>query len=273
MKNHKNIYFILGIILIVFISFFLFREFIFKSPEENLTKDEGLKILKQIFPRKSIILQDDKNHYVIEGKDYYVKKIGDLNKDNFNEFVVMEIIKGEKRTHSFYSIDSSFVKTYLLIDNIDNFEWYSGNEEYKSREIDLSFKDITSDGIDEIFVPYEKNAKNNRWYQILTFDEKNKKLVKILEKHYQEEKPTEIIGFDEIEKEGDFVVMTWHGTYSKGKSYYFVEENILNFEKGVGAYGNPDIEGEYEYREIDKEGNVVYKETRKGSVWTDSLSR
>ena len=88
-----------------------------------------------------------------------------------------------------------------------------------------------------------------------------------------QEKQTEIIDFDEIARKGDFVVTAWHGTWSRGKLYYSVEGNILNFEKSVGAYGNPDIEGEYEYREIDKNENVVYKETRQGSVWTDSLSR
>jgi len=273
MRNSKKFYFILGIILIIiFTSFFLLKGIIFK-PEQPLVVNDEIELLKQIFPDKLIIPQEDQGHYIIDGKDYYVKKIGDLNKDNSVEFVLMERIQEGGKKLSFYSIDLKAEKTYLLLDNIIDFEWYSGQEDYKNREIELFFKDITADGINEIIVPYERNAKGNRWYQILTFDEKNKTLIKMLARYYQEEKPTEIIGFDEIEKEGEFVVMTWHGTWSRGKAYYSIEGNILNFEKGVRAEGQPDNMEYYEYQEIDKQGNIVYKETRQGSIWTDSLSR
>lgn len=271
MKNHKNVYFILGIILIIFVSLFLFREVILR-PEQPIVENDELKLLKQIFSEKLIVPQDEINHYIVNGKDYYVKNISDLNKDSLTEFVVMERIKEGGKNYTFYGADSNIKEIQLLIDNIVDFEWYSGPEDYKNREIELFLKDITADGIDEIIVPYEK-GKGSRAYQILTFGS-DKKLIKMLNKNYMYQKPDEIIGFDTIERENNFVVTTWHATWSRGKSYYSVEDNILNFEKGIDVdfYSELGIE-EYEYREIDKNGNIVYKETRKGSIWTDNLSR
>jgi len=267
MQNHKNFYAILGITLIVFVSFFLFSEIIFKL-EQPLIENDELKLLKQFFPDKLIVRKDDKDYYTIDGKDYYVKSMGDVSHDGSTEFVSMEIIQGQGKTYRFYK---KTAEEYSLIGEEESLIWDLENE--RNEKMEFMLQDIIGNDISEIIIPFEENAKGNRWYQILMFNKEANKFVKIFHKYYLSDKIESIISFDEIGKEGDLIFVIDHGLYEKIKSYYSFDGNTLNFEKSAGAYVNPDIEEEYEYKEIGKDGNVVYKETRKGSVWTDSLSR
>jgi len=266
-RINKKIYLLLTVVLIIFVLFFIFAGLISK-PEKPLVENDELKLLKQFFPDKLIVHKDDKDYYIIDGKDYYVKSMGDVNRDGFTEFVSMEIVNDQGKIYRFYA---KIENEYSLIGEGESLIWHIEDE--RNKEMEFMLQDITGDGIDEIIVPYEQNGSNNRWYQILVFDNNSKKLVKMVEKNYLHQDQNNIIGFDEIYRENNFTVITWHGTFSRGKSYHSIEGNILNFEKGVQAETNDYNTESYQYQEIDKQGNIVYEETRQGSVWTDSLSR
>ena len=68
-------------------------------------------------------------------------------------------------------------------------------------------------------------------------------------------------------------IQFWMGKAQHLFSHWSSIKNILNFEKGVRAETNDYNTESYQYQEMDKQGNIVYEETRQGSVWTDSLSR
>jgi len=262
MKNYTKFYFILGIILIIFISTFLLKDIIFK-PEKPPVENDEIKLLKQIFPEKLIISQNDKDHYFVDGKDYYVKSLGDVNRDGFSEFVSMEIIPGEGKTYKFYT---KTLNDYFFIGEEATLIWHL--EDNKNKEMEITLKDITGDGINEFIVRLAQSASNTTVYRILAFDDANKKLIIIPNKDYFSKKPETSIIFDEIRRENNFVVTIGHGGYNKTKSYYSINGNILNFERSIGVYGEPGVE-EYEYREIDKDGNIIYKEKRRGNFWLD----
>lgn len=274
--NKKYLFLLVIILLFLIIVVIVLNQNFINYLEIKLfsqNKENGLILLEKIFPKDKIIFDNTNKKYVIKGEDYYLKSLGDLNNDGLLDFVIMNPSKEGGKVFSFYSINPVSEEIFSLIDSVNDFEWYSGIDDYKNRQIDLTLIDITGDGINEIIVPYEQNASNNKWYQILTFNNSTKKLVKMVEEGYLYQNQNNIIGFDEIKRENNFVVTLNHGGYDRVKSYYSIDGNILNFEKSVGAYGDSDVEGEYKYREIDKQGNIVYEETRKGSVWTDKLSR
>lgn len=118
-------------------------------------------------------------------------------------------------------------------------------------------KDITGDDRQEIFVETQSSGSNVAAYEILT--QKDDFLVNIKE----ENSDTNWIIFDEAFNEDDMIVLTWHGGYEYGKSYYTFNDNVLTLQKTVGAFllGGHNAT-KYEYREIDPEGNVVYSEVR-----------
>lgn len=229
-------------------------------------KNVEIKLLEQIFPDTMVIPQDDPGHYTIDGEHYYVTSLGDVNHDGDKEWVTMKLIQDQGKTYSFYTQEN---KSFLFIGEVPSLIWYL--EEEKNTEFNINMKDLTGDGRGELLIPFENTAGNVILYRILTFDER-KKLTEISVKSLASEKLESTLTFDDITTDDNFVVTTWHGTYSKGKSYYSFEENVLKLEKIVGLYGQP-RSAEYEYHEIDGNGAIIYMETRIGNLWEDELMR
>ncbi|MCX6789894.1 MAG: hypothetical protein NTZ42_04835 [Candidatus Gribaldobacteria bacterium] len=203
--------------LLIFVAFlaliFLFRGVISRS-EKPLVENDELKLLRQFFPEKSIAPQSDEGHHIIDGKDYYVKSMGDINHDGSIEFVSMEIVQDQGKTYRFYKKTAN---GYLLLGKDTSLIWHLEDE--KNKEMEFIMKDITGDGTDEILIPFLISGSNVVPYHIFMIDSGTQKLKQMFEKSYFSAKPEGEITFDEIYRENNLVIMTWHGTNERGKIY------------------------------------------------------
>lgn len=102
----------------------------------------------------------------------------------------------------------------------------------KKTDVDPFFftKDITNDGVPEIFVLVEQNASNLREYEILRLD--NGQLVNIK----LENQKDNWVDFDDVDYKDGYISLDWHGPtsdYKVGRNYFKLEGNVLTFIRGV----------------------------------------
>ncbi len=258
--------FVLGILLTVLLIFIFASKKPSPDPSENANNQIVEIALQKIFETQNINKISD-FQYIINNKIYYARTIDDLDKNGSREIVVMEPKIESGKIYRFYRKNGD---NFQFIGEEGSVIWYF--EEEKNREIELILKDVTGDGTSEIFVPFEQNAKGNKWYSVFRFSSIESKLENLFFNHYSENKPSRVISFDNLNYQNNRLIADWHGTYERGKSSYRLENNIFISEKTIGLFGQPRSEN-YEYREINESGDVTYQEKRTGSVWVDSIER
>lgn len=240
----------------------------------SLINENDLLLIRQTFKNRIISITEEElyhyelGHYVDEanGKNYYIKSLNDLNGDGLEEFALVEVDNNLKKTFSFYTKDGN--KLQFLGKEIG-----SAANSLDAKEIwsDLTVQDITGDGKKELIIRFMVTGNSAQVHRILTFDDGE--LVNILFEDFFSKELEISVDFDSISREDLFVITLWHNITARGKSYYTVNGNTAFFEKSTGLYTDDMNSDQYEYREIDKNGNIIYKEKREGNIWTDGLSR
>lgn len=185
--------------------------------------------LAKIYKDERIEPQQDQFSYLIDGTYLWAKEI---SVGNTSLFLVVEKQQQEYDGRTFYS------GTYRF--------YSSGAEPKLLKEVDLlmppdnsskvfdgylSAKDITGDGIEEIFIKREISSSNLIRYEGLRAE--NGQLSNITIEGNKD------LVFDEINYEGGYVYTTWHGGYEIGKIRYEWQGNNLVPVKSVGFFITP----------------------------------
>jgi hypothetical protein len=229
MKQNKNFYFI-GLIFIL--TAIVTTVLIFRGHEY----EETIPVfLGEVFKTSSINIGKEMGQYLINGKEYYAKEIF-IGETRF--FLIVENYQSEAGIYRFYSSSS----TRELLKEIESLiPIRDSNQVF---EKNLFLRDITNDGIEEIFIKKEVSSNNTSSYEILKWDDTNSFSNIKLEK--QEDFR---VDFDEIFYKDGHIYITWHGSYEKGRVQYKLDKNNLVEIKSTGIYQLLNSENSCEIRE------------------------
>lgn len=174
----------------------------------------------------------------------------------------------------------------------DNGDWYSGEYRFYSADNEhdpittvaslippeyedgvdplFSLKDISGDGVPEVFIKTEASASGVRAYEILQLQ--NDTLLNIRE----EDTENDWVIFDEIEYRDGYVYATWHGRFERGMTQFKLHENILMRIKGVVFVAEGADSEACNVRQVNVRQDqtisfteIEYKENC--NIWTDDL--
>ncbi|MEK7138015.1 MAG: hypothetical protein AAB787_00760 [Patescibacteria group bacterium] len=234
------------VIVVVFVGFVLFYKNI--GTETNTTLIEALS---RIFPGSKVIPQGSSHHFKVNSKDYFAK----IFKNNNRDIVVTVENNNHSSVYSFYG---GLVNPEKLID-VNSIPVSSEGD------FDKGFfqKDITGDGIDEIFVTFESTSKSLNGYTILHWA--GDKLVNLLGDNA-------ILHFDEISYKDGLVAITEHDLDVRSLLIYQLDGSSLIPVRAITFKLTDRTKGdEYEVIKTIKDGSSQIIDRKKGNIWTDSF--
>ncbi|HEV7702000.1 MAG TPA: hypothetical protein VGO63_00950 [Candidatus Paceibacterota bacterium] len=222
-------------------------------------KKEKPSFLSEIFPNSTIQEKDD-NHYLINATEYYATEIR-IGANIL--YLVVENYKNEAEIYRFYSLSP---KIKLLKEVGVSISPEDGIQV----KYNFSKKDITNDGLEELFVKLQTTGSNNSSFEILRMEGNSLENIKL------EGYPDNSVEFDTIEYKASRIYLTNHGSDSNTKTQYKLEGNTLVPIKSVRFGWNSDTENENDCQvaEINPTGGIVkILENKKNcSIWTDSFN-
>ncbi len=200
MSRDRNI--ILSVILIValvFVAIFIFSEK--KSVEQVELNEKNLE--------RQIVLDDTILNLIIQENINY-----------WNDGTPFTT-----NTYKFYTTDTEA----KLIKEIES-QVFNNTE--NDAEPYFFTKDISGDGVPEIFILMERSASNLMAYSILQW--KDNELISIREENTE----NDWVIFDDIEyhDRSNSVYATWHGNFERGVTQFKLQGNTLIREKAIGLY-------------------------------------
>lgn len=213
MKKNYNI--ITGLIVVAVVTMGVMFLFVNKQQKESST------ILSEIFPDATIQTLEGVNHYNINSSEYYTHE---LKVGQNKVFLVIENYENQGSIYRFYSFDlhpkllkevNSLIPVEILMENFEK---------------SFFVKDITGDGLEELFIAIQYPGSSPGSYVVLQWDEGSLVEIKITGTE------SGVVEFDEITYESGYVYMTWHGTYEQGKIRYEFKNKSLVEIKNIGSY-------------------------------------
>lgn len=173
----------------------------------------------------------------------------------------------------------------------DNGDWYSGEYRFYSTDDEhpittvaslippeyedgvdplFSLKDISGDGVPEVFIKTEASASGVRAYEILRLQ--NDTLVNIREEGTE----NDWVIFDEIEYKDGYTYATWHGRFERGMTQFKLQGNILMRVRIMVLHSDGSDSGGCHVRQVNVRQDqsvsfteIEYKENC--NIWTDDL--
>lgn len=204
--------------IIVFLLLLIFIVFLLVKGKNN-TKDINEHIpdqLKNIYSASEIKFLGDSDHYIVDSKEFFAKelKIGDSKL-----FVTVENYQNQGSIYRFYSSDL----IPKLLKEIDSYVFPENSQQVFTR--DFFIKDITGDGVEELFIKLQTTGSNLNSYEVFRLEKNNFINIKL------NEKQDNWIEFDEISYKDGYIYSTLHdipiGGYSVWETRYRLDKNIL----------------------------------------------
>lgn len=186
------------------------------------TNDEVIdpaELLAEIYSSPNI--EDRGDHYLIDSKkEVYPKTIlvGDSKL-----FVVAEKQEYGGR-YRFYTTDTH----PKLLKEAEIFGSFTDNEEIFTKN--FFEKDITGDGVEELFIKMQVSGNNLASYEVFQWENRvlaNLKLAR---------EKSSLVSFDEINNENGHITMTWHAVDAVGKTWYELNGTELTAGYNVGFF-------------------------------------
>ena len=245
-KNLKSLIFVTGVVILGLI---LFNKSLNTKPTESIQK-----ALSVIFSESKITPQEDLHHYKINSKDYFIKSI----KSNYQDILV--VAENKTKYSSTYSFYSDLENPRKLIE-VESLPLSDASTTFNKN---FFLKDITGDGIEEIFVVFESTGYGLSGYTVLRHIDNSLETMTI-------DNDT-LVHFDEIEYKNSEVSMISHGSGFRGKAFYEINENNLIYKQSIGFFAVPNVySDEYEVRKSGNGGVFKVVDRKKGNIWTDSF--
>ena len=227
------------------------------SPSRNVPE-----YLKEIYPNQTII--NFKGHYVVDETEVFTKEVS-VGKEKL--YIVVEIKENQASYYRFYSADAE-PKLLKEVGATTPFD-YDVDDDFPFERTFLQ-KDITGDGVDELFVQIQRSGSSLTSWEILRLE--NEVLVNI-RKGFEN---SNWVDFDEAYFENGYTVLTWHGSDIRGAHRYVLEGNELIDVQGVSFEL---IEGDESACNVsvitsgNENAETVYLDERKEdcSIWTESF--
>ncbi len=243
---------ILGIVLVGVILFL-------NTLKENNNTSQNF--LDRIFPGSKVKIQKNPYHYKIDLKDYFIKKISIGTQD----FLI--IFGNETSYSSIYSIYTNSGNPVKLV-QIESIPASSAKE---ALEDNFFEKDITGDGVEELFLKIFTTGKGQNAYNILRLV--NNKLETMTTKEWSTENKTDIILFDAIEYRNGSVVIIEHDLDVRSMLRYEVDGNLLVPSSSITFKLTDLIKGDkYEVIKTTKDQGRQVIDQKIGNIWTDSFT-
>lgn len=253
----KNIFLPILVILV-----FLGITFIFHVDNKNkentgvpiITPNIPEEALSKVFPAGTIISQEEPYHYKINSLDYFAKIIRNNNED------LLVIVKNETQYSSKYTIYNNIEEPHELI-RAESTPISNADEAFNKNFFQ---KDITGDGIGEIFILFQSTGYGLNGYTVLHHTNNKLETITI--------GGDPLINFDEIEQKNGQVSLASHSNGFKGKDFYELNGNNLIYKRSIGFFSVPTVySDEYEVRIGDVFGEKVV-DRKKGNIFTDSFA-
>ena len=253
----KNITLPIIVILVFLGIIFIFH--VNNKDKENtsvpaITANISKEALSKIFSAETIIPQKEPYHYKINSLDYFAKVIRNNNED------LLVIVKNGTQYSSEYAIYSNIKEPRELI-KAESTPIFNADEAFNKNFFQ---KDITGDGISEIFILFQSTSYGLNGYTVLRHTNNKLETITI--------GGDPLINFDEIEQKNGQVSMTSHSNGFKGKDFYELNGNNLVYKRSIGFFSVPTVYSEeYEVRVSDAAGKRVV-DRKKGSIYTDNFA-
>jgi len=208
MKNNKKIIIGLALTLVIILGMTMIFS---RRKESNIPT-----FLSQIFPTSTIRSQVGSDHYLIGSTEYFAKTIS-IGSTTLS--LVVENYQDEGSIYRFYSFGS----VPILLKEISAYI----PPQNSNQVFDQNFfkKDITGDGIGELFIKLDASASGLTAYEILRMEGDSLAVIKLDGRKSVE------VDFDEISYKDGYIYTTHHdiptGAYSVWAIRYKLEKDIL----------------------------------------------
>lgn len=177
---------------------------------------ENPSYLQKIYPEQEIKDVGDK-HYRVGTDDIYVARI------SVGGVVLYQIYEKTNSRYRFFTTEEE----PRLLKEVEVVTPPNDADEALNRNFFM--RDITEDGIEELFVRVLRSGSNLSEWEIIKPEGGALASITI---RGQKDNPL-WVEFDEIGTRGSTVWLDWHGSDMQGRNYYRLEGNELVYEKGV----------------------------------------
>ncbi len=218
--------------------------------------------LQAIYPNSDIrVLETDKK-FSVDSREVYSKPVtvGDAIL-----YMVVEVMPEQESRYKFYSADPipQLLKEVSITTPFD----YDVDSDIL---LERTFwqKDITGDGIDELFIKFQSPSGMSPQYKVLRYGEGMLSDIQV--------GGLEFVTMDDADYEDGYIALTDHGTYVRGKTRYLLEEDTLKEVGRVSFFWSEEMGDACDVR-IETQGNRdaitqrTVEQIEDCNIWTEDF--